>query len=522
MDRRGVVDRGYDSLAGSLGYRSGYRSGWAWLAAIALMLIPLPVAAQATALDPAVLEAAQAATARVAPLLSTGRGAAVAVGTDEPGGDTDDDTDAAEEPAPVPEQEPAQEEPDTPEQEPIGGSPMPEQEPSEEEPDPPAEEDDNTVGQPAPKLELPGLEPDLPGEPIPEVEEPAQEPESTPESSEEPDASAGLDLTDRVAYSEQGFSFEAPADWIITFNDSAFGDDLIFELETPDTDLIAAFQGGGVDFPGVVGVVLMRSLADLLLEEYVDGAVLVSNEIIATQQGLPLAKITFAGEFEGEEAAGAFYVLAPGATAYMLLSVAPADQWETVAPGIDLIAESMTFDDDLLTLQQATDGTLDYSTTDGLITLTVPEGWYVAETNDITLPVVAANAEADFAVAFGIDPAFDEELGPELDELLETPAGETTPELEALVDELVAVLGVPGEDLELDEEQSELFAREGAVIIRLVGNAALDTDVALPIALYFDLRTDGAVAAVVFGDIEAALADETTLLQLVESVALSE
>jgi hypothetical protein len=87
-----------------------------------------------------------------------------------------------------------------------------------------------------------------------------------------------------------------------------------------------------------------------------------------------------------------------------------------------------------------------------------------------------------------------------------------------LLDRIVEMLNNSSSPINLDEEQSEVSTREGAVTVRLVGDAEIGEDMALPVILYIELRSDSAVAVAIFGDTESALSVEEDIRALVESV----
>jgi hypothetical protein len=76
--------------------------------------------------------------------------------------------------------------------------------------------------------------------------------------------------------------------------------------------------------------------------------------------------------------------------------------------------------------------------------------------------------------------------------------------------------------MQIDPELTEVYTRDGGATVRLVGDADMGDGMALPVAIYFDLRADGGAALIVFGDVELALEDEAALRAIAESVVLLE
>jgi hypothetical protein len=231
-----------------------------------------------------------------------------------------------------------------------------------------------------------------------------------------------------------------------------------------------------------------------------------------------MAKLAFAGEAGGEEAAGVFYVLAPNESAYLLVGGGIPEEWEPMAAGVQLIAESITFDEDLISLEAVGDEPLVYVDDGEMVMVEAPAGWFVMSTGDEIFPVILAEPEVRYVAAVGADAAYGEEFDISVFEEFLPTDGELDPELyDELIDTVVEVLSNSGSEMTLDEEQSDVFPRDGAVTVRVVGDAELEAGLSMPVVIYADLRADNIAMVAVFGDTESALAAEDELLALVVS-----
>jgi hypothetical protein len=347
--------------------------------------------------------------------------------------------------------------------------------------------------------------------PIPQTEGPKTEPGD--DTAELPP----LNLTDLAQYTSQGVTFQVPADWDV--NTDA-GTDTPFEIDVPNTDVVLALTvDDTIDFPSWLQLALFRSQAERLITELGEDEHLGEATTLYTAQNLPMVKLTFTGVEDDKPVAGTLYSLAPNASAYLLVAGGAADEWAYAEPGVDLIAKSITFDEDMVTAVQATDEPLDFSDKDGTIQVTVPVGWYATATGDSQFPLILSEPEARYAVAVGTAASFGDDF--DADKLQEfVPAeGDLDPsKYSDLLDRIVEMLNNSSSPINLDEEQSEVSTREGAVTVRLVGDAEVGEDVALPVILYIELRSDSAVAVAIFGDTESALSVEEDIRALVESV----
>jgi hypothetical protein len=84
------------------------------------------------------------------------------------------------------------------------------------------------------------------------------------------------------------------------------------------------------------------------------------------------------------------------------------------------------------------------------------------------------------------------------------------------------VEGLEESGLDLDDEITTTYPRDGAVTIRVSGAGEFEEGMNMPMVVYFDLRQDGASVLVVFGDADAAVAQEEALLGIIQSVSSAE
>lgn len=346
----------------------------------------------------------------------------------------------------------------------------------------------------------------------PEVDEPEPEP-----TDDDLTTLPELNLTDLVEYTSQGVTFLAPADWDV---ETDFGDDSPFFIMVPGTEIFVSLEAdAGLDFPSWLGLALFRSQAELLISEMGEGAQVDESATIFTDQNLPIAKLAFSGTDNGDSIGGVLYVVAPNEVAYLLVGGGPADQWAYAAPGIELIAESLVFDADLITVEQAGDAPLPFVDEEAGVEVTAPAGWYVMSTGDRQFPVMVSEPEVRYVAAIGTGASFGgnfdlDVLGallPDTDELSEE-------ESQALISAILEMVDDAGSPFIVDDAASTVTARDGAVTVKLVGEADLDQGLTMPIILYLDLRTSGIGVVAIFGDTESALVVEDEIQTMLESV----
>ncbi len=339
------------------------------------------------------------------------------------------------------------------------------------------------------------------------------EPEVVEESVEYPE----LNLTDLQEYSNQGVTIQVPAEWIVNLDTR---EDEPFTIEVPGAALEITLQADtGLDFPSWLGVALFRSQAQLLMEGFGAGAHVEESATLYTEQNLPIAKLTFSGGDPNEIEAGSLYVLAPNETAYILTVVGSTEARDYAAPGLELIAQSITFDDDLITVVNAGAEPLRFTDEDETVEVTVPAGWYAIATGDPQFPAILAEPEVRYVVAIGTQETFGGAFDPNSLEEYIPAEGELDPEkAQELIDTVFKMVSDSGSPIVIDEELSNVVAREGAVTVYLVGDADLGDGISIPVILSIDLRTSGVGVAAIFGDTESALELGDALQTLLESV----
>ena len=283
--------------------------------------------------------------------------------------------------------------------------------------------------------------------------------------------------------------------------------------------IVSLSSDSGLDFPSWLGVALFRSQADLLVEEMGEDAQIEESTTLYTEQNLPVAKLAFSGT-EGEEPlGGALYALAPNEDAYILVAGGSAAEWEYAKAGIDLIAQSILFDDDLLDVQWADGEPFDFTDVDETVQVTVPTNWYAMSTGDPQFPIILAEPEARYIAAVGTETVFGDDFDSSVfDEFLSDEGVVDPADYEALIAAIGEMISDSGSPITLDNDLSEVIARDGAALVRIVGDAELEDGVAMPVILYVDLRDSGVVVVTIFGDIDAAVEVEEEIQSMVESV----
>lgn len=336
----------------------------------------------------------------------------------------------------------------------------------------------------------------------------------------EPDIVAPLDLSDRQTAESEGLTIQAPAAWEVA---SDMGPEMPFFIEVPGADLMIFVEANTSDFPGLAGIAIFAALAEGIADSFGEDVEMVEAAAGFTEQEIPTYYFVFAGESEGEMMGGMFYVFAPGPMAYLLLAVGSLEDWEANRPGVDLIANSLQFDEELILLEKAGDEAITFVSSDGTTSVVAPPGWYASDSDDAELPVIVGAPDMAYVAAIGTEASFGEELRPEIAELFVPSEGESNPEdYDDLVGAIVEMLGSSGQEVTLDPSRQAVYPRDGAVTIRLVGTMELDTDLPFTVATFVDLRESGGAVMIVFGDIDRALDDEEALLTILESIRLLE
>jgi hypothetical protein len=346
-----------------------------------------------------------------------------------------------------------------------------------------------------------------------EIALPTPAPEATPVPSDEP--LAPVDLNEVDAYEQDDISLLIPSAWLV---EEGVGREDVLSVSIPGSEAAVMIMRTS-DFPGAMGLVLFAQMSELFVTEYMGDAELTGSEAFYSDAGLPVARVDFDADLDGIPAKGVLYLLTPGIEVYMVIGVAPEDQWEAVAPGIELMATSMTFAPETITLQTAGPGGLDFSDATGVLSVIVPEGWLVTDTDDETIPVVITEPDLKWAAMLGTQESFDADIDIDVDEVLEQlTSGDPEVAEQDAIDAILEGMGDAGFDL--DRERSQITTRDGAFTVRLVGQTEFAPDQAIQMLLYMDMRADGGVVLLVMGDVADALSQTALFEEMLESVVL--
>ena len=184
-----------------------------------------------------------------------------------------------------------------------------------------------------------------------------------------------------------------------------------------------------------------------------------------------------------------------------------------------LIAKSITFDSDLITSIQIGDQPEDYANDDNTVKVTVPAGWYAMSTGDEQFPLFWLNRKCAMLWQLAPKNRWVRILTPTFSNNLCRRAESLTPRnTRELIHAIADSIGNSGGPIKLDEEESQVIPRDGAVLVKLVGDAEIEQDTSIPVIIYVDLRTDSAAVAAVFGDTDSAKDSDTDMQSLVASV----
>jgi hypothetical protein len=152
------------------------------------------------------------------------------------------------------------------------------------------------------------------------------------------------------------------------------------------------------------------------------------------------------------------------------------------------------------------------------VAVTVPPGWYVMSTGDEQFPIMVAEQEVRYVAAVGNEGVLGETFDASLLEQIPALGEIDEEEADILYESILSSIEDAGSPILIDEELTQFTARENALMVRIGGAAELDDELTIPVVFYIDLRVDGVGAIAVFGDIERALADETALLAMAQSI----
>lgn len=344
-------------------------------------------------------------------------------------------------------------------------------------------------------------------------------PEPTPEPTEEPTPEALLpfDPATAVEYTSGPVSILVPPDWEVEDMGDAEEANLLMSIPGRE-NVFMVLQDSGDDFPGFLGLVLIPAMSDMLVNELGENGVVDAAEIVSTDQGLPMARIVFRGEMEGENAGGAFSLISSGDTGYLFMAVSPLAGWDELLPTVEAVVSSVFVDEDAVTLVTADSDDYYYVNDAGTVEVYVPNGWHASGSLVPDLPVSLAAPNYEFAMMMATQNEFMASVDPEFEALLDTPVEEYTPEV---IEEItVALLDViaSGGDFAIDDTLTQVFDYGDGVTLRFVGEGDLGDGMTLPVAIYFDQDVDGMSIALVMGDVEALLADEVPVLDAVQSL----
>jgi hypothetical protein len=314
-------------------------------------------------------------------------------------------------------------------------------------------------------------------------------------------------------FTHDGITIQAPSSWGMAAG--AFG--TLFDISIPDEDFFGVLMySPDMGFPGILALVLIGTHPEIIIQEFDNGAELLSIELLETEQQLPMVKARFSAEFENLAGEGAFYIVSSGQTAYMLIMVAPEERWALFERDIDLVANSITVEPSQIDLVTSTTSDFLYATS--TFDFYLAEGWHASGTGDSEVEMALVSPSYNM---FGIImplPHFEDEEGLDLNGLFDPEDGEPNPEaVEQLSDALLSGVNIATEQFIPALETFELFSHVNAVSFRLMGDVDLN-GLMMPATFYWHIRMNGAVAFIFFGDHETTLAEEGNILEMLASV----
>ena len=319
-----------------------------------------------------------------------------------------------------------------------------------------------------------------------------------------------------IPYDHRGLHLLAPAGWEAL--PGAY--DTVFELSIPDTEFVGFVQSlGDGEFPGVLAVVLFRSFPELLVAAIDPHAELLGVEMFMTDQQLPVVKVTLRAEIEGSMAKGAIYLVSPGSEAYALFGFAPPGMWTGVEPGVDRVAESVYFDPELITLTTAENGPLPYIDSSGVLALTAPQDWQLAETFDPDFPLVVVDPDFTITGLLGLAPGGPADEGVDLNALLLGAEGEPNAQVATeMVETIRQEMDVAPDEFVVDAALTRLFPAQTSAVLRFGGQGRFEENIESPVVIYVKIDAESMVALLFFGDAAEILEQEPAILDLVGSV----
>lgn len=348
-------------------------------------------------------------------------------------------------------------------------------------------------------------------------------PAKTPEADPSPEPTIEVEPLsgETTEYENAGITIAIPSEWEVIPGSS----DSVFEIAAEDIGLKAQIQSFGDDFPGLIVLPIFSSQAPMLVQAFGVGAQLLDVARIDHPQNLPILRIRFVdAKDDGNPIDGVIYLIATGDKAYGVFAGAPGEAWVELEPIIEQAVTGMLVDEELITLQVVTDGNQPYDDPSGLFQLTIPEGWNVTATNDDELTMLFADPEINFVAAVGAR----SDLG-DNSEMLTMLAGAVAGDLDdqtakELMSGVLESMDMDAQSMNLDEEQTDFFIGTGdnLGIIRVGGAADIGDGASLPMLMYVAIQADAASAVVFFGDMAEVQAQEETLVEIINSLELTE
>jgi len=330
--------------------------------------------------------------------------------------------------------------------------------------------------------------------------------------------SFGGDVT-LTQHAADGVSVRTPATWQV---DSS-GPNTILTLSVPDVNFLGAVQRAPTaPLPQAMAHVLLRNEAATVLATFDPAAAVLSLNAFWTEQQLLVTKVGFTATFEGDDAAGAVYIVSPGATSYLFLALAPQTRWRELEATVDAVVQSMIFEEELLTWREAAVAPVRLTTAAENFGLQAPPGWLFTDTADDSnwqAVLIAPGRQMAGALQLIAETPNDSQL----DALFTGELSSTSlPDTDGLRTELSTLLGVTLDKLNEEIRQTLVHADdaadEGVPVARLSGQVAWN-DVTVDAVLYL-YPVDGTyVALLLLGDSRLIPQHEDDLLAAFDSLA---
>lgn len=316
-------------------------------------------------------------------------------------------------------------------------------------------------------------------------------------------------------YSAAGVTISAPDPWVV---EEAAGE--IFSLSLPG-EFVFGFmdQEPSEAFPGVFAIVLFEQQSEMLAASMGEEVALEEVVRFQTDQGVPGLIIRFGGNMEGLDMGGSMYIVAAGDATYMLMILSTASTWQEIRADADTIAASITADTPSL-MTAAEDDDMEYAAEDGSVSLIVPAGWQIQEIDDEDMAILLVDPEMTFVAAGMWEPVASLEDAADLTLYNALLSGTIGKESEADVLRLLTNsmdLGGNGSDFVVDENATTLLGDADAPVLR-VGATMLDDGFEMPMMAYIRADKAGMMGLIALGNQDRILDNETTLLQVLDSI----